>query len=480
MPHYQFTPFMIYPILMKKAFRTAILMFTLSLSTPFLGQQGENDRVYAGRNFTWGMNMGSFDLAILLREDGTFCETLDAPDWQTKIEGRHSKVKDGILLEYLDEATANDTIFIEKRITDGAESINYGGAEMAKMIIPNVVPEGYYKYNSTGSSRGMGTALANIGTPRDKGIHFYTNGSFVRDFSGDALVGGINSGGKDGKNSGTATYTLQNGVLTLIHADGKTEKSSFFHNEPDANGTFTAALNGSIYSVGEPENEENQNLDLKKEDREAKDSITTKNEVSNTNILEKIKIAHGGSALDSLSHIEAVMETAEIKFKVLIDLERKFLRLESLAPNFKYIEQLENETGWVFQNGELTELPSERILEIKNTFSSGVFLLQQKTMENIKVLRTRDNGNGYKVLKVDLEGQISGLIVDAANHRLIGTAKFNPKGNEIVYLSEFKTVSGILIPFKEELETEAQNVTIAYSTYSINPAWEASVWDRPD
>lgn len=456
-------------------------MFTLSLGTLLFGQQGENDIVYAGRNFTWGMNMGSFDLAILLREGGTFCETLEAPDWQTKIEGRHRKVKAGILLEYLDKATANDTIFIEKDITDGYEYVNYGGAQMIKMTIPNKVPEGFYEYNSASSSRGMGTGMVYLGTQHNEGYKFYVNGTFNKSSAGGVMVSDGNiGGGTNSEGSSKGSYTIQNGLLTLTYENGTTEKNSFFYSEPNEDGTFSVALNGSIFFAGRPEKGKDENLDSITHDKYTTETTTNTDDTSDTNILEKVKIAHGGIAIDSLTHMEATMETAEINFKVLIDLERKFLRLESLTPNFSYIEQLENETGWVFQNGAVTEMASDRVLEIQNTFSTGLFLLQKEKLETITILETRQNANGFKVLKVYLDGQISGLIVDTSNYRLIGTAKFNAEGNEITYLSEFKTVNGILIPFKEEVETETQDIVITYSTYMINPDWESGVWDRPN
>ncbi len=466
---------------MSNALHSTLLLISCSFCTVLLGQLNQNDVVYAGRNFTWGTNMGSYDLAILLRGDGTFCKTLETPDWQTKIEGRHSKVPNGILLEYLDKATENDTIFIEKDPTDGYEHVNYGGAQMMKMGIPNTVPEGFYEYSSASSSGGMGTGTIYVGTLFNEGYNFYSNGTFDTNSSGGLVVsGGKVGGGSSSENSGKGSFTIKNGLLTLVHTDGKIEKNSFFYTEQNEDGTFTVAMNGSLFFAGQPKEGKDKNIDAQTTLKDTTETITNTDETSDTSILEKVKIAHGGDAIDDLTHIEATMETAELHFKLLMDLERKFLRLESISPNFKYVEQLENETGWVFQNGSVTEMAADRVLEIQNTFSTGLFLLQKKKLETIKILETRENTNGFKVLKIYLDEQISGLVIDTSNYQLIGTAKFNAGGNEITYLSEFKTVNGILIPFKEEVETETQDITIAYSTYTINPDWELNVWDRPN
>jgi hypothetical protein len=95
-------------------------------------------------------------------------------------------------------------------------------------------------------------------------------------------------------------------------------------------------------------------------------------------------------------------------------------------------------------------------------------------------LAIRDNGKGFKVLKLQLDGNISGMVVDAGTNRLVGTAKFNSLGNEITYLSDFREVNGVLIAFREEVETDGQDIIIQNTSYTINPVWDINVWERPD
>lgn len=471
---------MLHLVPMKNILSHPMLLLALSLSLQVYGQDSKGDVVYAGRNFTWGTNMGSFDIAILLRENGTFCENLDAPDWQTKIEGRHQKIKDGILLEYMDKTMENDTIFIEKDDSDGYEHITYGGAQMLKLKTPNTVPEGYYEYKSASSSGGMGTGRVYVGTQRYDGIHFYANGTFNRSSSGGVLVSDATiGGGSSSDNSASGSYTIDAGLLTLTNKNGNVDKNSFFYSEPDEDGAFTIAMNGALFFSG----------DLETRASETRISNTNNTStgiripevgIDENNILEKIKLAHGGSAIDSINRVETVIETSGIEFKVRIDLNRKFLRLESLSPNFPYIEQLEDETGWVYQNGTIEDLTDTRIAEIQNTFYSGLFLLRTSILNRIKILDVKDNGKGFTVLKLDLDGTISGMIIDTANNRLIGTAKFNALGNEITYLSDYRMVDGVLIAFREEVETDKQDTLIQNTSYTINPSWDLNVWKRPN
>lgn len=307
---------------MKKSCHNTICFLLLCFITQVNGQGLKGDVVFVGENVIEEMNLGSLDLAILLRKNGCFCESEDASNWQTKVEGRDKKVSEGIF-----------------------------AAHWGKTVVRNI----------------------------------------------------------------------ENGR-----------------------------------------------------------SNVTKEETSDQAILEKIKIAHGGNAIDSIATVEAIMETSEIEFKVFIDIKRKFLRLESLSPSFSYIEQIEDETGWIYQSGEIQEMPDNRISEIRNTFYSGLFLLQTPILNRINVVAVRDNGNGFKVLKLDLDGNISGMVMDAATNRLVGTAKFNALGNEITYLSDFRKVNGVLIPFREEVETDGQNVLIQNRSYIINPVWDIKVWERPN
>lgn len=184
---------------MKNSIAIGALLFLLGISDEACSQAANNkDVVYAGRSFTWGMNMGSYDLTILLRADGTFCEDLEEPDWQTKITGHYKKIKEGIYLDYLDKSVENDTISFEND-DNGDHTIYYGGAQMVKMLVPNKIPAGYYNYTSASSSGGMGTGMIYVGTSQYEGYNFYDNGTFDRASSGDVMVSGENIGG--GSNS---------------------------------------------------------------------------------------------------------------------------------------------------------------------------------------------------------------------------------------------------------------------------------------
>lgn len=466
---------------MKKIY-PFLLLFTLSLTVKMYGQELKDDLVLAGRGFTWGLNMGSYDLAILLRKNGTFCESLDASDWQTKVEGRHKTIKGGILLEYADSTVENDTIFIEKDSSDGYEYINYSGAQMMKMNIPNTIPEGYYKYKSATSAGGMGTGMVYVGTQRYDGIHFYANGTFQRTTSSGVFISGDNVGGGGGSDDAArGTYTIEKGLLTLVNANGDEERNSFFYSAPDDDekGTFTVAMNGNIFFSSSSDAEEPQHPDLGNETNPSGTAVPPTRETPDADILSQIKKAHGGGAIDSITAIEATIETSRIEFKVLIDLPRKFMRLESITPSFRYTEQLEADSGWIYSNGTVQEMPANRIAEMENTLTSGLFLLRSPLLGRLKILDIRNNGKGFKVLKLDLDGNISGMVVDAENHRMLGTAKFNDLGNEITYLTDFRLVDGILVAFREEVETDGQNVLVEYTSYTINPVWDPSVWHRP-
>jgi hypothetical protein len=239
-------------------------------------------------------------------------------------------------------------------------------------------------------------------------------------------------------------------------------------------------VRGTLYLPESTESKNPKNINANNKNTSSTTAAILETQISDTNILEKIKLAHGGSAIDSIATIEAIMETSDIEFKVLIDLKRKVLRLESLAPNFRYIEQLEGDSGWIYQNGEISKITDNRVAEMRNTFYSGLFLLQTPILNRIELLDVRDNGKGFKVLKLQLDGIISGMVVDAVTNRLVGTAKFNTLGNEITYLSDFREVDGVLIAFREEVETDEKDIIIQHTSYAINPIWDTDVWERPD
>ena len=443
-------------------------------------QKFQKDVVYGGRGFIWGLHMSSYDLVVLLRSDGTFCEHLEDIDWQTKIDGRYKKFNDKIVMDYLDSAEENDTIFFE-RDEVGDEIISYGGAQMVKMAIANTIPEGFYKFSKASSSGGMGTGLAYVGTQSNEGYNFYKDGTFDRSSSSGVFLSGKNVGGGSGsESSGKGKYSIKQGLLTLNYNDGTIAKSSFFYSRPDNGdkGVFMAAINGFIFFSGKEEEDNTRRNGTSDTPNKVTDRDAKSMEQQGMQILRDAKMAHGDQSIDRLKTMTADISFSELSFKVSMDFERSYLRLESTSPGFVYVEQLEGNEGWVYQNNRTTPLSKERKAELRMTFFTGLFGLREEVLKQLKVEDVVETKENLILVLAQMGKHKIGYVVDKKDHLLVAALVHKNGKSEITHYSNLKEDAGILLPFMETTESKDGNTVVNYKQYQINPNLTDKDWRR--
>ncbi len=462
---------------MNTRFKLGSLLCSMLISTIIFGQAKET-LVYAGRSFTWGMNMGSYDLVVLLRPDGTFCEDLEEPDWQTKITGNYRKIKEGYFLEYIDKTIENDTITFEKD-TEGYEFIYYGGAQMVKMEVGNKVPAGYYRFSSASSSGGMGTGMIYVGTQHHEGYNFYDDGTFDRSSSGGVMVSGDNIGGGSSSDSAAkGKYTIKNGLLTLTNDDGTVEKHSFFY-QNNGEKEFLVAIDGSIFFYGDEDSTSEDTTASNEVVAQSDDNLAETLKSSGLTFLNAVKQTHGGLEIDKINTVQATFTFSGLRFKLLLDYENKLLRLESLEPSFTYVEQIQDKQGWVYQNGALRELDTARINELRKSFISGVFGLKESVLEQTKILDIRETEDGIILVSVLIDNNTMGYIINKKENSLIGNFILKNGENEITYYSNLKKQNAILMPFTETTESSTGTIEVNYQNIIFNPIFAKKDWVKP-
>ncbi len=452
-----------------------LLFFSINRSH---SQKLKTDVVYGGRGFTWGLQMSSYDLVVLFRSDGTFCNRLEDTDWQTKIDGRYKRTNDKIVMEYLDGAEENDTIFF-KRSKKGNRLIFYKGAQMVKMKIANTIPEGFYEFSKASSSGGMGTGSVYVGTQKNKGYNFYKNGTFDRSSSSGVFLSGKNVGGGSGsESSGKGKYTMEQGLLTLKYDDGTITKSSFFYSRPDDGdeGVFMTAINGSIFFSGMEEEESTTQNSTVKTSKEVTNRDAESVEQKGMQILRDAKLVHGGQALDRLKTIEADIVFSGLSFKVSMDFERSYLQLESTSPSFNYVEQLEGNEGWVHQNNVTTSLSKARREELRMTFYTGLFGLRDQVLNQLKIRDVVETKDDLLLVLAQMGTHKMGYVVDKKDKVLVAAMVPKNGKSEITYYSNLKKDAGLLLPFTETTEGKDGNTVVKYTQYRINPNFTDNDW----
>lgn len=155
------------------------------------------------------------------------------------------------------------------------------------------------------------------------------------------------------------------------------------------------------------------------------------------------------------------------------------LRLESLDPSFSYIEQINGNEGWVYQNRQLKNVSPERLNELKLSFIGGIFGLQQSVMVRTKILDIRETDNDAILVGVLIDDKSMGYIINKNDNSLLGNFVVKNGGNEITYFDDLKKQNNLLLPFKETTETNNGNVEIVYKNFTVDPVFDPKEWAKP-
>ncbi|MGC1514558.1 MAG: hypothetical protein WA810_03205, partial [Maribacter sp.] len=360
---------------------------------------------------------------------------------------------------------------------DGYVAVYYGGAQMVKMSVANKVPPGYYSFSSASSSGGMGTGMVYVGAQSYEGYTFYENGTFDTSSSGGVMVSGDNiGGGSSRENESNGSYTIKNSVLTLSFKDGSIKKHSFFYETEGED--FLCLIDGSIFFY-EKMKAQQKNEAVAEESSSQPDAASTQPApLKALEVFESVKKVHGAEAIDALKTLKAEVLISGMRLKVLMDIERQFIRLESLEPTFPYIEQLEGTTGWIYQQHSVRKMSEARVKEMRLTFISGFLGLQGDVLDRTKILESIEGEEGLALISAEVGQEKTGYIIQSETNTLAATIVIKAGEKEVTYLSDFKRVDGLLLPFKETTVTDEATIDVIYKTYTVNPTFTETEWSK--
>lgn len=408
--------------------------------------------VYAGLQtslaVTAGAGMNRTDHVVLFRPDGSFDANLHKADWKTATTGRYTISGNKVVMTYVNGG--KDTYEIKNGDLWGP------GFWLLKMDDGNAVPPGSYTFTNGFSMGGMGTGMTYVGTTANVGLQFDGKGNFSRNASAATVVAGGNVGGGSSNNSsGSGSYTIRDGVLTLHYANGKTETHSFFSRPKEK--PVMAAVDGGIYFMDDPSKTRTARPASQNSVAPVANESSSANAASPANatatvakeLLQKANRVQGGNRLDELRTVKATATAGALTLVTKIDLVHKKQRLEIWK-------------GTSLANVKQTEVDDYNgILGLRNPMIAHLQTLQVKRLGANTSVITQLNGNEYIYL-LNEQGQ---LIGDGT--RSNGTLQTS------VY-SDMRMVDGLLLPFGELLQINGQKLQLHYTQYKINPAFSAT------
>ncbi|THU40711.1 hypothetical protein FAM09_00935 [Niastella caeni] len=431
--------------------RTSVLFFCLLFSCSTIVAQNQTiNAVYAGTAYEYDQSsdageMVRTDYVFYFRPNSSFCNELDKPDWQKKVNGTYSITGNQLKMKFLNDGSEKIIL-----LSVTGETGQSGAATFIKLNISNTVPTGFYKYvRSSGKQDGF----------------YFTDGKFKRTTSLTTVSGGSNNTGDNG------SYTINQSQLALKYDNGRTTNYSFFTN---ADKKSIVVINGEIYYSDEEE--------LAKHVGEANPAAVKQSNAleAGMNLLKQANQAHGGKSLDGLTTLKAVMNTNNLTLTMQADYTRQIVRLESaLQGNTILLEQMEGNSGWSFDGTGYATLSPQRVVELKRYLYCGLLGLKSDVLaKSTATLQTQQ----YELssIMVAVNSMRVGYIINNRNNRLEALIMVDPlSGTTTFTYSDFKKTGNILLPYTEIMQAGKHAQTITYESYEVNPTFPANTWAKP-
>jgi hypothetical protein len=440
--------------------------------------------VYAGTESSVGINgMQSFGRAYYFRPDGTYCSDLGKPDWKTRVSGTYTISGKKLFLTSNSGGKPNGISIIKD------DYLSDDGTSLFKFNVMNSLPAQSFSHTMASSTGGAGTGTPYAGSYGQNGLSFDGKGHFSHSGFGSSMIAGDNVGGGSTKEfGGDGTYTIQESTLTLKYNDGKMVTKSFFYS---ADEPAMALINGSIYYAYEQkkgngttikkQTTQSQKQSTKTEKPETKTTVAAGAAVNGMSILLKANLAHGGKALDNMKTVRLQAAVGTMNVTQLIDVLQQKIRIEFYKDDkLSVIEQLEGDAGWQWVNGKSTALPAARIKELQGSFNTGILGLRSERLKNLSIQSAEVNEDGkMKTVTVKMNGQNYAWVFDTDN-RMVGEAN-NGGGIEHMSISkDFRTISGIVLPYTGIEKHGGQSYTVNYSSVVVNPVFTEKEWGKPE
>lgn len=456
------------------------LLCTLFMTGIAAAQRKTLDGVYAGLqvslSVTPGGAMGRSDNTYLFRPDGTFNHLMNKPDWKTRVTGNYEINGQNITLHY---TTGKGGISKFKFTKDG-EDIDAGSYNLLHMAEANRVPAGTYEFHMMNSMGGGSSGMVYVGAAADKNLYFDGKGHFTNNSSSASVVSGANvGGGSHSSSGGQGSYQIKDGVLVLTYNNGKTETHSFFSRPSEK--PIMAVVDGNIFFMEDDKGKTTANTSSKSSAQNNRPSGNTPATVDNADgktILLKANAAHGGASLDNIKTVRVSGTIQGIQVTTYIDVAANRLRVEARqGQKLVLVDQLEGQSGWHWQSGQLGALSAVRIAEMRATFNSGILGLRKSVINRMEITQTQNVKGNYSIL-TKLDGNAYGFVINGEN-RLIGEGSQAGQTMSTSALSDYRQVSGVWIPFQELQSNGRQKINIQYTDFQINQPIDEAVWNKP-
>jgi hypothetical protein len=444
------------------------------------GQSKTLNGAYAGLEVVpsavMGGGMDRYDNAFLFRPDGTFTDKLDKADWKTRVDGSYSVAGKNVTLKFAKSGRTHQY----KLDADG--DIDAGGYSLVHQPTDSSIPAGVYEFSKMTSSGGGSSAMAYVGTGSDNTLRFDGKGHFSNNkASATAVIGNV-GGGSSRKSSGQGTYIINKGLLTLKFDNGKTETHSFFC-RPGYK-PIMAVIDGAIFFVKDKAEQKEKNTAANKVQKTAANegasstTLETSKSTDPKEMLLKANAVHGGTALDNLKSIGFTATMQGLKINSYVDIAGQRVRLE-VRQNDKLaqVEQLEGNGGWMWQQGKTSQLPANRVSEMRAVFISGLLGLRKEQLAGISIKSVKPFKAGTAITTIKGGKQFVFMLNDKS--QLMGEA--NDVGNSVsssVY-TNLRTNNGLLLPFQETASSGGQKNVILYKEYEVNVNYPETIWNRP-
>ncbi|MEN0052840.1 MAG: hypothetical protein AAGC65_04190 [Mucilaginibacter sp.] len=461
--------------------RTLLLILLAAATFTVHAQSPRLSGVYVGAELynTPFQGMQINNIVIYFRNDGTFNNALNQPDWKTKVSGSYNITNNTVQLAFKNGDEGKKYKLAANGNLESTAGIKHTLHKVKKIT---TLPAASYEKRTASVSGGMGTGMPAVGAFSTDYLYFDGKGNFSTDRSsvvgvtGDAAGGTV--GGKFGKNNKTGgTYKLGDGEITLTFGNGTVSNQSFFYSPPNEEDLIL--LNGEFYFRKEEKEKPGAANSTADNTGAHTNTTTTAGTPTTADVLNKLRDQYNGENIDKITTVkETANITGNMQVTLVTDIVNNRIRAE-IKQNGKLllIKQLDGNEGWQWLNGRKTTLSQGEKDELLLSQYQGIMGLHKKLNNYFLTGTVTASGDNYIISFYHNKNKIVYLI--GKDYTLKGNAYTTNAAPSISAYKNFTQANGITYPVTTESSDGKTKITSTTTSLEINPVLTADTWKMP-
>lgn len=204
-------------------------------------------------------------------------------------------------------------------------------------------------------------------------------------------------------------------------------------------------------------------------------------------LIEANEKARGISNYEKVKNYKIVSKTSQMgmELKQIIFFKKPDMtRIETEAMGNKTILTYDGKEAWVKQGEQYQQLPEEQLGNIKMQKAFVEGFLANANEQGLKLtLKGKETIDGIEAYKIHIEskdGEDGDVYLNSKTNLIHKVVMNNPDqgGQVTIKMLDYKTVKGIVLPFKMEISVMGQIITTVYESFEIDIKMDDKIFKK--